>query len=84
MLLAGLALLLPHCSYVNLFEYVPSMRLTKRCHYFDDFEDASCTFGVWHPLAAEKLLALNLNTAADKTVFKAGYITVPGYQTLNC
>ncbi|XP_054270536.1 beta-galactoside alpha-2,6-sialyltransferase 2 [Macrosteles quadrilineatus] len=80
----GLALLLPHCAYVNLFEYVPSMRLTKRCHYFDDDEDASCTFGVWHPLAAEKLLALNFNTAADKTVFKTGYITVPGYQTLGC
>uniref|UniRef100_A0A1B6KAB9 Beta-galactoside alpha-2,6-sialyltransferase 1 n=1 Tax=Graphocephala atropunctata TaxID=36148 RepID=A0A1B6KAB9_9HEMI len=80
----GLALLLPHCSYVNLFEYVPSMRLTKRCHYFDDNEDASCTFGVWHPLAAEKLLALSLNTAPDKTVFQTGYITVPGYQTWGC
>lgn len=80
----GLALLLPHCSSVNLFEYIPSVRLTKKCHYFDLYEDPSCTFGVWHPLAAEKLLALNFNTAPDRTVFETGYISVPGYDTLKC
>lgn len=81
---SGLALLLPHCSSVNLFEYIPSVRLTKKCHYFDSYEDPSCTFGVWHPLAAEKLLALNFNTAPDRTVFETGYITVPGYNTFKC
>ncbi|XP_049949130.1 beta-galactoside alpha-2,6-sialyltransferase 2 [Schistocerca serialis cubense] len=80
----GLALLLPHCAYVDLFEYVPSVRLTKRCHYWDVAEDLSCTFGVWHPLAAEKLLALALNTANDVAVFYDGYVRVPGYKTLGC
>ncbi|XP_075235729.1 beta-galactoside-a-2,6-sialyltransferase [Lycorma delicatula] len=80
----GLALLLPYCSYVNMFEYIPSMRLTSHCHYFDITEDESCTFGVWHPLAAEKLLALNFNQAPDRTVFQTGYITIPGYSTVTC
>jgi len=76
--------MLPHCSHVNLFEYVPSVRLTKRCHYWDVAEDSSCTFGVWHPLAAEKLLALALNVASDQSVFSDGYVQVPGYDTLQC
>ncbi|XP_046393060.1 beta-galactoside alpha-2,6-sialyltransferase 1 [Ischnura elegans] len=80
----GLAIMLPHCSLVDLFEYVPSMRLTKRCHYFDVAEDESCTFGVWHPLAAEKLLSLSLNIVPDHAVFAEGYVRVPGYSTLKC
>jgi hypothetical protein len=82
--LPGLALMLPHCSHVDLLEYVPSVRLTKRCHYWDVAEDSSCTFGVWHPLAAEKLLALALNVASDQSVFSDGYVRVPGYDTLQC
>ncbi|KAG8225178.1 hypothetical protein J437_LFUL001305 [Ladona fulva] len=80
----GLAVMLPRCSLVDLFEYVPSMRLTKRCHYFDVAEDESCTFGVWHPLAAEKLLSLSLNIVPDHNVFVDGYVRVPGYDSLKC
>jgi hypothetical protein len=76
--------MLPHCSHVDLLEYVPSVRLTKRCHYWDVAEDSSCTFGVWHPLAAEKLLALALNVASDQSMFSDGYVRVPGYDTLQC
>lgn len=32
---SGLALLLPYCSYVDIVEYMPSTRLTSRCHYYD-------------------------------------------------
>nr|CAD7458498.1 unnamed protein product [Timema tahoe] len=80
----GLALTLPHCRLVDLVEYVPSLRLTKRCHYWDVTEDSSCTFGVWHPLAAEKLLTLALNIADDAAVFSQGYVRVPGYDALSC
>nr|CAD7204663.1 unnamed protein product [Timema douglasi] len=81
---SGLALTLPHCRLVDLVEYVPSLRLTKRCHYWDVTEDSSCTFGVWHPLAAEKLLTLALNVADDAAVFSQGYVRVPGYDALSC
>jgi hypothetical protein len=33
-----------------------------RCHYYDDEENIGCTLGDWHPLAAEKLLALKMHT----------------------
>ncbi|XP_008474157.1 beta-galactoside alpha-2,6-sialyltransferase 2 [Diaphorina citri] len=80
----GLALLLPHCSTINMFEFVPSHRMTSTCHYFSPLIDSTCTTGVWHPLAAEKLLYLALNTASDETVFNKGYVTIAGYSTLKC
>lgn len=80
----GLALLLPHCAHVDMFEFIPSFRMTKRCHYYDQLDDMSCTFGVWHPLSAEKLLLLSMNIANQTTVFHDGYIRIPGYQTLGC
>ncbi|KAF6203875.1 hypothetical protein GE061_002210 [Apolygus lucorum] len=80
----GIALLLPHCDKIRLFEYIPSLRMTPRCHYFDREVDTSCTFGVWHPLAAEKLLSLVLNEEDDFTTFQTGYITISGYNKFKC
>lgn len=56
----GLLLLLGLCRRLDAYELVPSMRLTKRCHYYEVHEDLGCTLGDWHPLAAEKLLALHM------------------------
>ena len=81
----GLALMLPHCHYVDMFEFVPSLRMTKRCHYYEDHEDMGCTIGEWHPLAAEKLLYLALNEAEDDIVFHDGYVRIKGFPSLtNC
>ncbi|XP_060517236.1 beta-galactoside alpha-2,6-sialyltransferase 1 [Cylas formicarius] len=80
----GLRLLLPVCNTVNVMEYVPSTRLTKRCHYYDPDENPACTFGVWHPLAAEKLLSYYVNVASDKDAFQNGFITIQGFRNLNC
>ncbi|KAH7962167.1 hypothetical protein HPB52_014669 [Rhipicephalus sanguineus] len=33
----GLLLLLKQCRHVDAYELVPSMRLTKRCHYYESF-----------------------------------------------
>ncbi|KAF5269316.1 hypothetical protein FQR65_LT02618 [Abscondita terminalis] len=76
----GLAVLLPHCDYVDMLEYIPSVRVTRRCHYYDTEDNPACTFGVWHPLASEKLFAYSLNVASDKTVFQNGYIRIPGFR----
>ncbi|KAL1140594.1 hypothetical protein AAG570_000524 [Ranatra chinensis] len=80
----GLSLLLPHCRKVHMFEYIPSVRLTPRCHYFDNEVDTSCTFGVWHPLAAEKLITLALNEENEYVTFETGYVSIPGYKYLSC
>ena len=72
----GVVLALRSCARVNVYEYVPSMRLTKRCHYYDTQENLGCTIGDWHPLAAEKLVTLKLNSANDTTVFSDGYVSI--------
>ena len=80
----GIVLSLFHCHRVNVYEYVPSMRLTKRCHYYDDSENLGCTIGDWHPLAAEKLMALSLNEANKTQVYSAGFLSIVGAPELNC
>ncbi|XP_050526784.1 beta-galactoside alpha-2,6-sialyltransferase 2 [Daktulosphaira vitifoliae] len=80
----GLAMLLPRCTVVNMFEFIPSERLTHRCHYYHEKVDDTCTFGIWHPLAAEKLLMLAANTMPDQTVFHTGFVSIEGYKSLQC
>ncbi|XP_050302266.1 beta-galactoside alpha-2,6-sialyltransferase 2 [Anthonomus grandis grandis] len=80
----GLRLLLPNCNFIDVIEYVPSSKLSKRCHYYDLDVNSACTFGVWHPLAAEKLIAYHLNEANDHEVFQRGYVRIRGFGNLNC
>lgn len=84
LILVGLAMLLPRCMVVNMFEFIPSERMTHRCHYYHEKVDVTCTFGIWHPLAAEKLLMLEANTLPDQTVFHTGFLSVPGYKSPLC
>jgi len=79
----GVVMAMLHCNKVHVYEYVPSMRLTKRCHYYDDNENLGCTIGDWHPLAAEKLLALGLNIGNDSEVFAQGFLTLPGLNSIH-
>lgn len=81
---AGIALLLPYCSTVNVVEYVPTQRSVQRCHYYAPNANPLCTYGVWHPLAAEKIISYAMNTASDRTVFYDGYISIPGYSKVMC
>jgi len=83
-ILIGLAMLLPRCTVVNMFEFIPSERMTHRCHYYHEKVDVTCTFGIWHPLAAEKLLMLTANTMPDQTVFHTGFLSIPGYKSPIC
>eukprot|EP00095_Tigriopus_kingsejongensis_P005749 maker-scaffold28_size608977-snap-gene-3.9 protein:Tk05749 transcript:maker-scaffold28_size608977-snap-gene-3.9-mRNA-1 annotation:"beta-galactoside alpha -sialyltransferase st6gal i ii" len=80
----GLILALKHCHEVHIYEYVPSMRLTKKCHYYDEEENLGCTIGDWHPLAAEKLMALALNVADKTAVYSDGYLTLKGAPNFDC
>lgn len=81
---SGLAVLMPTCNYVDVFEYVPSTRVTKRCHYYDIEDNLACTFGVWHPLSAEKLITYQMNVADDKTVFQKGFVRLLGFRKTHC
>lgn len=72
----GIALLVPHCEIIDVIEYVPSTRLTGRCHYYETHHNPMCTFGSWHPLAAEKLMVLDYNSADDYTTFQLGILRI--------
>lgn len=72
------------CAHVNVYEYIPSVRLTKRCHYFDIHENSACTFGGWHPLASEKMLALSMNAGTDSDIFVTGVVRIKGISSLEC
>jgi len=77
----GVLVALQKCRVAHVFEYIPSMRLTKRCHYYDSHENLGCTLGDWHPLSAEKLIAMGLHTGTDLQMLGEGYITIPGFST---
>jgi beta-galactoside alpha-2,6-sialyltransferase (sialyltransferase 1) len=74
--ISGLALLLPVCEYIDFIEYIPSTRLKEICHYYDDDQNPGCTFGSWHPLAAEKLMVYSMNTIDDFSVFQNGIVRI--------
>ena len=80
----GLILAMLRCQTVHVYEYVPSMRLTKRCHYYEEEENLGCTIGEWHPLATEKLMAIALNVGNVTQVYSDGYLVIPGLKGLNC
>ncbi|XP_036332817.1 beta-galactoside alpha-2,6-sialyltransferase 2 isoform X2 [Rhagoletis pomonella] len=80
----GLALLMPYCPYIDFIEYIPSTRLNGRCHYYSKEMNSACTFGAWHPLAAEKLMALDMNLADDMSVFQHGVLRIRRPDKLLC
>lgn len=80
----GIVVMLHLCHWVDVYEYIPSMRLTKRCHYYEVDEDVGCTFGDWHPLASEKLFALAVNSGTDVDVFANGVLKLRGIAEWNC
>ena len=73
-----------HCQTVNIMEFIPSLRFAKQCHYWKSSTDIGCSFGDWHPLSAEKLVTMVLNTADDVTTYSKGYATVPGFSKITC
>ncbi|KAK3881540.1 hypothetical protein Pcinc_014012 [Petrolisthes cinctipes] len=80
----GIVLMLAHCERVNAMEFIPSLRVTPRCHYWDAYNDTSCTFGGWHPEDSEKLATLKLNTAEDLDTYQQGFVSIPGFSSITC
>ncbi|CAK1548257.1 unnamed protein product [Leptosia nina] len=80
----GIWFALHRCKRVRVFEYVPSVRATKRCHYYLQGDDPGCTLGAWHPLAQEKALADRIRDNTDVDVFQRGFIDIPGVRKMSC
>lgn len=85
-LLLGIILALQKCERVNVYEYIPSVRESSRCHYYGlkNETNPSCTYGSWHPVSAEKLFFLALTDSSDKQIFMDGVLSIPGVSKVKC
>ncbi|XP_040575691.1 beta-galactoside alpha-2,6-sialyltransferase 2-like [Lepeophtheirus salmonis] len=82
----GLAIAIQHCRIVRSFEYIPSLRYGNRCHYYGTqiYPGDPCTYGAWHPVSTEKLMALALNIGKKKEIYSDGFLTITGFAGLKC
>ncbi|MBN3314028.1 SIAT2 sialyltransferase, partial [Atractosteus spatula] len=72
------------CDEVDVYEYVPSIRQTDLCHYHEQYYDAACTLGAYHPLLYEKMLIQRVNMGTEEDLKKKGKVTLPGFRAINC
>ncbi|XP_067116765.1 beta-galactoside alpha-2,6-sialyltransferase 2b isoform X1 [Osmerus mordax] len=80
----GTILMMALCQEVHVYEYIPSLRQTDLCHYYERYYDAACTLGAYHPLLYEKVLVHKMNVAPEQDLKKKGRVTVPGFNTVDC
>lgn len=82
--ISGILLMMSMCKEVHVYEFIPSLRHTDLCHYYENYYDAACTLGAYHPLLYEKILFQRINKGSIKELHKKGKITVPGFSTVHC
>ncbi|XP_064167633.1 beta-galactoside alpha-2,6-sialyltransferase 2-like [Anguilla rostrata] len=84
LLKAGILLMMTLCKEVHVYEYIPSLRQTDLCHYHEQYYDAACTLGAYHPLLYEKMLIQRMNTGSEQDLKRKGKVTLPGFSTVRC
>ncbi|KAK2827187.1 hypothetical protein Q7C36_018113 [Tachysurus vachellii] len=82
--LLGTVLMMSLCDVVHVYEYLPSWRRTELCHYYQNFKDAACTMGAFHPLLYEKNLVKRMNKGSDQDIYNYGRVKLPGFNTFDC
>ncbi|TSL04290.1 Beta-galactoside alpha-2,6-sialyltransferase 1 [Bagarius yarrelli] len=82
--LLGTVLMMSLCDVVHVYEFLPSRRRTELCHYYQNFKDAACTMGAYHPLMYEKNLVKRMNKGSDQDIYNFGRVTLPGFNTFDC
>lgn len=80
----GILLMMALCREVNVYEYIPSLRQTDLCHYHENYYDAACTLGAYHPLLYEKMLVHRMNVGSEQDLKRKGKISLPGFSTVDC
>ncbi|KAJ8013270.1 hypothetical protein DPEC_G00051510 [Dallia pectoralis] len=80
----GILLMMALCEEVHVYEYIPSLRKTDLCHYYERYYDSACTFGAYHPLLYEKSLIQRINRGPERDLRNKGCVTLPGFSTVNC
>ncbi|XP_010878815.2 beta-galactoside alpha-2,6-sialyltransferase 2 [Esox lucius] len=80
----GILLMMALCEKVHVYEYIPSLRKTDLCHYYEHYYDAACTLGAYHPLLYEKSLVQRMNVGQELDLKQKGCVTLPGFNSVNC
>ncbi|XP_069613671.1 beta-galactoside alpha-2,6-sialyltransferase 2 isoform X1 [Ranitomeya imitator] len=80
----GILIMMSLCENVDVYEYIPSYRQTDLCHYHEQYYDAACTLGAYHPLLYEKMLIQRINLGTEDNLLRKGKVTLPGFSALRC
>ncbi|CAL8322988.1 unnamed protein product [Merluccius merluccius] len=80
----GILLMMALCEQVHVYEYIPSIRQTDLCHYYEHYYDQACTLGAYHPLLFEKSLIQRLNMGPKGDLKRKGRVTLPGLSSIDC
>ncbi|XP_075056349.1 beta-galactoside alpha-2,6-sialyltransferase 2 isoform X2 [Mixophyes fleayi] len=80
----GILIMMSLCGEVHVYEYIPSYRQTDLCHYHEQYYDAACTLGAYHPLLYEKMLIQRINQGTEDNLLRKGKVTLPGLSSLHC
>lgn len=72
------------CREVSVYEFIPSVRRTDLCHYYECYHDDACTLGAYHPLLYEKLLIQRINEGDRDQLRRKGKVTLRGFGTVQC
>jgi hypothetical protein len=82
----GFAYLMHLCESVTVFELIPSMdyAFKKPCYYYNEVQSEFCYTNGYHPKEAEISLMLKLNVGNFNEVFRDGYATIPGLNSIRC
>lgn len=81
---SGIAVMMSLCQEVSVYEFLPSLRRSDLCHYYERYRDAACTLGAYHPLLYEKLLVQRMNTGHRHQLVTKGKVTLRGFSSLHC
>ncbi|XP_063314274.1 beta-galactoside alpha-2,6-sialyltransferase 2 [Pelobates fuscus] len=80
----GILIMMSMCQKVHVYEYIPSYRQTDLCHYHEQYYDAACTLGAYHPLLYEKMLVQRINQGSEDNLLRKGKVTLPGFSSIQC
>ncbi|XP_076579887.1 beta-galactoside alpha-2,6-sialyltransferase 2-like isoform X2 [Chaetodon auriga] len=80
----GILLMMSLCREVSVYEFIPSVRRTDLCHYYERYHDAACTLGAYHPLLYEKLLIQRINEGRQDQLRRKGKVTLRGFSMVQC
>ncbi|KAI3366243.1 hypothetical protein L3Q82_010066 [Scortum barcoo] len=79
----GILLMMSLCREVSVYEFIPSVRRTDLCHYYERYHDDACTLGAYHPLLYEKLLIQRIHQGHQDQL-RRGKVTLRGFRTVQC